>query len=215
MPAANDLQIKAHGPSGNLALPRLGTGLVLFAHRPVSGRLSPRKRPVAEASQAAGLGTIFITALALLCACAPPPEQSTGKRQTAASPSGVILRAAPDSVAAGEEVTLTLSNGTNGVIGYNLCASSLERRSGGGWQPAPEDRVCTMELRTLQPGDEVAQSLRLPDVLATGDYRYATTVERTAERTREAVASNPIRVLFLIAQAEKWITRTRQHSLPR
>ena len=47
---------------------------------------------------------------------------------------------------------LLLRNGSAQAIGYNLCASTLERRSGDGWQPVASQRVCTMELRLLGRG---------------------------------------------------------------
>ena len=91
-------------------------------------------------------------------------------------------------------MTLTLDNESAGTIGDNLCASGLERGSGVGWQPVPENRLCTMELRTLQPRNEISEELRLPETLASGDYRYTTTVERIETRGRDAIASNQFRV---------------------
>jgi len=65
---------------------------------------------------------------------------------------------------------LVLRNGSAQAIGYNLCASSLERRSGDGWQPVASQRMCTMELRSLAPGGEAHYAVPLGD-LPPGDYR--------------------------------------------
>jgi putative phosphoribosyl transferase len=48
---------------GNLALPAAARGLVLFAHGSGSSRLSPRNAYVAEALQAAGIGTLLFDLL--------------------------------------------------------------------------------------------------------------------------------------------------------
>jgi putative phosphoribosyl transferase len=48
---------------GDLVIPAPAGGLVLFAHGSGSGRLSPRNRHVAQALQAAGLGTLLLDLL--------------------------------------------------------------------------------------------------------------------------------------------------------
>jgi hypothetical protein len=65
---------------------------------------------------------------------------------------------------------LSLRNGSAQAIGYNLCASGLERRSEGRWQAVPTRRVCTMELRTLPPGGAARYQISLEDV-PPGEYR--------------------------------------------
>ena len=136
---------------------------------------------------------VSAAAFSLLCACAAPQGPSDGQ-QTSGSTSDVALRAEPATIASGGSMTLTLDNESGGTIGYNLCASGLEQRSGGGWQPLPENRVCTVELRTLEPGDEVSEQLRLPEMLTSGDYRYTTTIERLERRGRERIASSQFRI---------------------
>jgi hypothetical protein len=71
---------------------------------------------------------------------------------------------------------LRLVNQSTGQLGYNLCTSSLERRSGQAWQPVATQRICTMELRTLKPGEEARYPLEL-DGLPPGEYRASTRVE--------------------------------------
>lgn len=108
--------------------------------------------------------------------------------------SDVVLRVEPDRTAPGETVELVLHNGSQGGIGYNLCTSALERRVGEGWEPVPSDRVCTMELRMLEPGQDARYPLELPQDLAAGTYRASTNVERMETGAREGVTSNTFEV---------------------
>lgn len=71
---------------------------------------------------------------------------------------------------------LALHNGSAKPIGYNLCASGLERRSEGGWQAVPSTRVCTMELRTLAPGRAARFSAPLGSP-PPGEYRVVTGID--------------------------------------
>lgn len=124
---------------------------------------------------------------ALLCGCNTTPE--------ADPPMGdVRLAVAPTPADAGGRVTLTLSNGADESAAYNLCTSALQRRAGGAWEPVPEDRVCTMELRLLEPGAEATFTVDLPAGLPAGEYRYLTNVEMSAGGERMAVWSEPFRV---------------------
>lgn len=131
--------------------------------------------------------TALLIAAVLLGACT---QSATPGSQSAE----IALDVAPDTVAAQDSVTLTLSNGSAAAIGYNLCTSGLERQSGGAWQAVAEDRVCTMELRTLEPGAQARFSLRLPPGVEAGDYRYHTTVEMLDTGTRRDLRSGTLRV---------------------
>lgn len=93
--------------------------------------------------------------------------------------SGVSLSLEPGSPDPGDSVTLVLENGSDAEIGYNLCPSSLTRQAGSDWTVVPSDRMCTMELRMLQPGGTDRFTLQLPDDLKPGTYRFQTIVERT------------------------------------
>ena len=129
----------------------------------------------------------LIPALAL-AACAPLPEPLP-------TPSGAVaLTAEPLSVRSGQTVTLVLRNGTSGQVGYNLCSSALESGSGGEWRQVPTGRVCTRELRILEPGREVRYHLQLPPGLAAGPYRFTTNVE-LAGTSSGRVSSNAIAVV--------------------
>lgn len=91
-------------------------------------------------------------------------------------PAGLVLRIDNGRHAAGDPVTLVLTNGSNEAAGYNLCPSVLSRESSGEWIAVPSDRVCTMELRSLEPGAEDRMTLELPADLTPGRYRFETTV---------------------------------------
>lgn len=88
-------------------------------------------------------------------------------------------------------MTLRLANGTSEQIGYNLCTSQLQREVSGRWEPVESDRICTMELRLLQPGGEDAFAIELEGVAA-GRYRFVTSVERAGAMPE--LASEPFRV---------------------
>jgi hypothetical protein len=111
----------------------------------------------------------LIVPLVLLAACATATND--------ASEPGLSLSASPAIVSAGETITLTLSNQSAWPIGYNLCTSALEREAGTGWEPVPEDRICTMELRMLDPGSTSEQQIQLPATMPAGSYRYTANVE--------------------------------------
>ena len=118
---------------------------------------------VLQRAQMGGLGKIGVRArfiaLAVCAACA--------------TPDGATLRA---SVSQERRLELQLRNNSQRTLGYNLCASNLERRSGQAWQPVASQRICTMELRTLAPGGEARYALALEE-LPPGEYRATTRVE--------------------------------------
>lgn len=111
---------------------------------------------------------------------APPPE---AERE-------VTLSASPSRVAAGGTVTLALTNGLRQPIGYNLCTSALIRNG----RQVPTDRVCTMELRTLQPGGRATYGYELPSNLASGSYRFNARVDRMNTGSGMVVRSNVVEV---------------------
>ena len=92
-------------------------------------------------------------------------------------------------VSQGRSLELLLRNGSAQPIGYNLCASSLERRSGDGWQPVASQRVCTMELRSLPPRGEARYQLPMVDV-PPGEYRATARIDGTPAE----VATEPFRL---------------------
>jgi hypothetical protein len=122
----------------------------------------------------------------LLAGCAP--MQTT----TPAAPSTVDgVRFAATNEAG--KVLLMLDNGTRQPIGYNLCSSQLQKRDGTGWSDVATDDVCTMELRTLNPGFDATFEKRLPASLAAGEYRYVTRIESPVGTPPGPIASNGFR----------------------
>ena len=80
------------------------------------------------------------------------------------------LRGGPDedlelrveAASARDSITLVLSNESSEEIGFNLCPSTLERSTGGTWEPVLSELVCTMELRLLDSGREARYTLDVP-----------------------------------------------------
>lgn len=108
----------------------------------------------------------------------------------------VTLRAQPAAVSAGDSLELVLENGLAEPVGYNLCTSALEWRRGEAWEAVASDRVCTMELRILEPGQEARFTFAMPQrpQLPAGEYRAVTGVEHMTSGGRTEVASEPFRV---------------------
>lgn len=86
---------------------------------------------------------------------------------------------------------LTLDNGRFHPIGYNLCTSGLQQKDGASWTAVPTGDICTMELRTLNPGADATFEKTLPSRLPTGEYRYVTSVEDPVGTEQKGVASPP------------------------
>lgn len=122
----------------------------------------------------------------------PAAPQQPGNGAQAPEPSGqVALLAAPARTTGGSTMTLTLTNGSSGQIGYNLCTSALQTSAG---VDVPTSRVCTMELRTLEPGRSADYRYELPVNMADGSYRFLTQVEWMQSGRRSGVASNSFTV---------------------
>lgn len=135
-----------------------------------------------------GSSLFFSIALLLAAACTPPAATVPATEPvTAPGTSGLRLTAQPG----GDRVTLTLTNGTSSPVGYNLCSSALERRSGGTWTLVETDEICTMELRTLQPGASATFNKRWPSNAGSGEFRYVTRVESPLSGSGVHVATDP------------------------
>lgn len=128
-----------------------------------------------------------VLALLSLGACRTPDAGSPPPRSSA-SVAGVALAAVPQ----GETVRLTLTNESNGPVGYNLCSSAMLRRDGTGWSPIPSEVFCTMEMRTLSPGASDSFAYPLTAGLEPGEYSWRANVEIPFGGTRREVVSNPV-----------------------
>ena len=128
--------------------------------------------------------------LATLLATACTTTAQTGGEDAA------TLRVEPATVSAGGSLKLVLENGLDEPLGYNLCTSALEWRRGEVWEPIPSDRICTMELRILEPGQAADFAFAMPErpQLPAGEYRAVTGVEHMTSGGRTEVRSEPFRV---------------------
>ncbi len=88
-------------------------------------------------------------------------------------------------------VLLRLTNGSDSAIGYNLCASSLERQDET-WTQMPSDIMCTMELRTLSSGATASFEREIREAITPGTYRFRTAVESPLGVRSVGVVSNAI-----------------------
>jgi hypothetical protein len=140
-------------------------------------------------AQIMSVGLLLSGACFLLGACAPhEPGDGPGN--------GLELRVEPLEVRAGDEVMLTLVNGSSHDVGYNLCPAALERQEGDDWTERPERpaEVCTMELRVLAPDASSTYRHTIPARLPAGEYRFRVGLEAPLGEGRVEVASHPFRV---------------------
>ena len=86
---------------------------------------------------------------------------------------------------------MTLTSRARESLGYNPCSSRVfERQSGANWVTIPEpDRVCTMEIRFLRPGETVTVVTSLPSDIGFGDHRIVLTL------TPEGGAGSSVRAI--------------------
>lgn len=110
-----------------------------------------------------------------MVACAGPEPTPDG----AAPAHGLELRVERAAAERGDEVTITLVNGSEHDVGYNLCPAVLDRRDDEAWVEDPNRpaEVCTMELRVLGPGESAAYRHTVPTALDPGEYRFRVGVE--------------------------------------
>jgi hypothetical protein len=104
------------------------------------------------------------------------------------------LRTDRSEYAPGEAATLELANTSRGSVGYNLCFSQVERRSGAGWTLAQGTRQgCIAVLLMLKSGERVTDQLLLPAELPAGTYRITTRIEQPDGDARR-VSTEPFTV---------------------
>lgn len=94
----------------------------------------------------------------------------------------------------GDTATLILRNGTDDSLGYNLCGSSREIRTGGSWRRIPLQRICTLELRILAPGAETHYREPITAEWQPGEYRISASVERMRSGNRGQIHTPPFTV---------------------
>lgn len=105
-------------------------------------------------------------AAALVCVtCATSPRGSTP----------IEARTTTELYFPDEVAQVELTNHSGRELGYNLCASmELDRRVGAEWVPLARDadRVCTMELRRVPPGESRVGEVQVPGDLQPGVHRF-------------------------------------------
>lgn len=141
-----------------------------------------------------GITGLFLLLLAIACQPTTAPADLDPTRDVSGAER--VLATDRDSYAAGSVAVIRLTNRYDHALGYNLCHSVLERQQGVAWETAPRegDRVCTMELRLLDPGRSVTYEFRLASSLPAGAYRFRTTLENMRTGAREPVVSNAFTV---------------------
>ena len=126
--------------------------------------------------------TLVLLPLAALLAlgCSSSTTDSAPGRQLSPLPGAILItfEAERSTYRQGDTATILLRNGTSQSLGYNLCHSSREIRTGGSWKRVALNRPCTLELRTLAPGAETHYREPITAEWQPGEYRLATTVER-------------------------------------
>jgi hypothetical protein len=115
--------------------------------------------------------------------------------QSAGTLAGISLHVQPETARAVQPGMLRLAHEhAPERLGYNLCTAHLERRVADDWEAVPSDRICTMELRILEPDSSARYEYGLPAGLAPGEYRAVTVVHMLETDDRLEVASLPFRV---------------------
>ncbi|HEV3050727.1 MAG TPA: hypothetical protein VGX50_10475 [Longimicrobium sp.] len=96
----------------------------------------------------------------------------------------------------GDEIVSQLVNASEHNVGYNLCTSALERRTGGGWvvvRRNPE-RPCTLPLYTLSPGQTTTYREPASAVPSPGTYRLRAQVEAPLNNGTRHITTAPFTV---------------------
>src|SRR3712207_6165955 len=101
---------------------------------------------------AASVLTVLVLGMTSGCAV-PRHNQGEG--------AGTVFSTDTTAYAPGAEVVLTLRNGNDHSLQYNLCSSQLYWQRDG-WESVSEDRVCTRELRILGAGETATFTVELP-----------------------------------------------------
>jgi len=122
----------------------------------------------------------FLTVVILIGLVACRPAQ--GDRDSATPPrsSSVTISLDRATYAVGATAQVTAINGSVLVLGFNQCSSRvIERQQGNDWAAIPEPgRMCTMELRLLNPKETQTFSTTLPQNASRGTYRMVLNFSR-------------------------------------
>ena len=132
---------------------------------------------------------LTVIACLILAACTQLPTEPQTAEAREESPLQLHAQRTAEST-----IVLTLRNESPATVGYNLCSSTLERRTGGSWKTVPEEIVCTRELRTLAQGASATFDRHVRPALPPGEYRFVTQVESPLGGRMTSVASNSLTI---------------------
>ncbi len=142
--------------------------------------------------------TLVLLPLAALLSlgCSSSSTGSEPGRQLSPLPgaSQITFQAERSTYRRGDTATIVLRNGTDQQLGYNLCHSSRELRTGDSWKRFSPLRICTMELRVLAPGAETRHKEPITGEWQAGEYRIVTVVERMRSGDRGEIFTPPFTV---------------------
>ena len=133
---------------------------------------------------------ILLSALTLLqaaCSESTGPDLEGRPAIRAEDATGVVFRAERSEYRRGETAKIVLRNETDGTIGYNLCVSARELRSGSEWKRYDPLRVCTAAFFNLAPGAETVLDEPITYEWQPGEYRMVTTINMPARNAHGEV----------------------------
>lgn len=111
---------------------------------------------------------------AAACATNPPVADPGDSRME-----GVTVSTTASSYTPGSRVGLRITNNTSSTLGYNACTRTLEHETNGNWNPIPEpNRMCTMQITLIEPGQTRSDATDLPNSLPVGTYRIVISMSR-------------------------------------
>lgn len=137
--------------------------------------------------------SFLLLALVLVAAgCGTIPETASRTR----AETEPVLATERKQYQPGQVARLSLSNPLDERIGYNACTWTLELYHDDGWAPAPleGERMCTMELRTLGPGEVATPTFTLDERLPDGRYRFQAVLHRLDSESRQTHWSAAFRI---------------------
>jgi Big-like domain-containing protein len=125
---------------------------------------------------------------------ATPAPSSTSPTPSPTRADSIVLRTDKAQYHAGETMTLTFENKSGASYTFNPCTRTIERESGGGWTPMPDEgRMCTMQAFILAPHATQTGTTELPSPLAAGRYRVA------VRMTLDQATGQPSKPLYAVS----------------
>jgi hypothetical protein len=107
---------------------------------------------------------------------------------------GVSLVVEEESYVHLDTLDARLVNESSAAIGYNLCTSWRERRTGDTWERIDPLRMCTSELRTLGTGETATWREPVDPYWGTAEYRLSVSIWPEGADAATVVSSAPFSV---------------------